>query len=419
MSSPESPKPDPSIEDFVGEPTRDLSAWRWLWEGNHAFPVVSRRTGLAGQAERLLKRLARFFRPAVTLPQHDLWARQQTFNLIVLENLEFLQRAPSDFIRDLRQVRDDLVRDVQNNHRRITYLEAFPREVLTDFNQHTDALYALMDQRLDRQRRESKHYWSRLGSLLARVSDSETEPVSRAALEEVWKDQSYLELEDRFRGTREEISTRAQAYLGYLEGKGPILDLGCGRGEMLTVLKEHGLTARGTDQSEEMVAHCRGLELAADRGDLFGALEEASEGSLGGVLSLHVIEHLAPTDVDRLVRLAWRVLEPGGTLILETPNPLSLVVAARNFWLDPTHRRPVHPATLMLQFEQAGFDPVERLDLRPFEAEDRLPEIDLSDLPDEIKPVADHVNRLRDRLDELLYGFQDYAMIGTKPLAAD
>ena len=180
MSSPESPKPDPpSIEDFLGEPTRDLSAWRWLWEGNHAFPVVIRRQGLAGWAERSLKRVARLFKPMATLPQNDLWVRQQTFNLIVLENLEFLRQAPSDFIRDLRQVRDDLVRDVQNNHRRITYLEAFPKEVLTDFNQHTDALYALMDQRLDRYRRESKQYWSRLGSLLALVSESEAQPVSR------------------------------------------------------------------------------------------------------------------------------------------------------------------------------------------------------------------------------------------------
>jgi 2-polyprenyl-3-methyl-5-hydroxy-6-metoxy-1,4-benzoquinol methylase len=415
MSSPESPKPNPSIEDFVGEPTRDLEAWRWLWEGNHSFPVVSRRQGLLGWAERSLKGFARLFRPAVTLPQHDLWVRQQTFNLIVLENLEFLRRAPSDFIRDLRQVRDDLVRDVQNNHRRITYLEAFPKEVLTDFNQHTDALYALMDQRLDRYRRESKHYWNRLGSLLALVSESKEEPLDTAVLGAAWRDQSYLELEDRFRGTREEISNRAEAYLGYLEGKGAILDLGCGRGEMLAVLKEHGLSARGVDLSEEMVTHCRDLGLVADTGDLFGALEQAPEGSLGGVLSLHVIEHLAPTDLDRLVRLAWRALEPNGSLILETPNPLSLVVAARNFWLDPTHRRPVHPATLMLMFEQAGFDPVERLDLRPFEAGDRLPEIALSGLSEEMKPVADHVNRLRDQLDELLYGYQDYAMIGTKP----
>lgn len=102
-------------------------------------------------------------------------------------------------------------------------------------------------------------------------------------------------------------------------------------------------------------------------------------------------------------------------LILETPNPLSVVVAARNFWLDPTHRRPVHPESLKLSYEQAGFDPVERVDLRPFPDRDRLPEIDIDRLPDEARAVGHHLNDLRDRLDDLLFGFQDYAMVGIKP----
>ena len=94
---------------------------------------------------------------------------------------------------------------------------------------------------------------------------------------------------------------------------------------------------------------------------------------------------------------------------------LSLVVAARNFWLDPTHRRPIHPESLHLLYELAGFDPIERLDLRPFPDAERLPEIDLARLPEEQRRLADRVNRLRDRLDELLFGFQDYGMVGTKP----
>ena len=128
-----------------------------------------------------------------------------------------------------------------------------------------------------------------------------------------------------------------------------------------------------------------------------------------------VFEHLPPAAVDRLVRLAWRALVPEGVLILETPNPLSIVVAARNFWLDPTHRRPVHPETLRLVFEQAGFDPIERVELRPFAADDRLPEIDLAELSGEQRVLAQRVNELRDRLDDLLFGNQDYALIGTRP----
>jgi O-antigen chain-terminating methyltransferase len=90
-------------------------------------------------------------------------------------------------------------------------------------------------------------------------------------------------------------------------------------------------------------------------------------------------------------------------------------VAARRFWLDPTHRRPVHPETLELLVRQAGFEPVERRELRPFGAAERLPEIDLAALPAEQRQLADWVNRLRDALDDLLFGYQDYAIVARKP----
>ena len=113
--------------------------------------------------------------------------------------------------------------------------------------------------------------------------------------------------------------------------------------------------------------------------------------------------------------LAAGALRPGGVLILETPNPLSVVVAARNFWVDPTHRRPVHPRALREMARQRGFDPIEVLDLRPFPESERLPEIPLADVPAELQPFADRVNRLRDRLDDVLFGFQDYGLVARKP----
>ncbi|HEY3492619.1 MAG TPA: class I SAM-dependent methyltransferase, partial [Solirubrobacterales bacterium] len=175
--------------------------------------------------------------------------------------------------------------------------------------------------------------------------------------------------------------------------------------------------ARGIDSSARMVALCRERGLEAEEGDAFEALASLPEGSLGGGVSFHVIEHLPAASLDRLVRLAYRALKPGGVLILETPNPLSMLVAARSFWLDPTHVRPVHPESLKLMYELAGFDPVERLDLRPYPDSERLPEIDLAQLPEEQRVLADRVNRLRDRLDELLFGYQDFGMIGIKPAA--
>lgn len=391
----EPPRPERSeafsIGDFLGDPPRRLAPWRWLWEGDHRFPIRSHR-GVLG---RLIVAVKRLVRPLVKVPQNDLWERQRAFNLGLLGYLEELAA--------LRH--EDRIKD----------LETFLSEGLDEVMRHNDALFARVDQKLDRYRRESHDLLASLGSALALLESGGEEEVPAAeALGKARQEHGYLELEQRFRGTPEEIRERISSYLPYLGGDRPVLDLGCGRGEALEVLREHGIEARGVDSSRRMVEECRERGLEAAEGDLFEVLAAASEGSLGGVVSFHVIEHLAAPSLDRLVRLAWRALAAGGVLILETPNPLSVVVAARNFWLDPTHRRPIHPESLKLLLELAGFRAVEHLELRPFRAEERLPEIDLRALPAEQQLLADRVNRLRDRLDAVLFGFQDYAVIGRK-----
>jgi SAM-dependent methyltransferase len=389
----------PSIGDFLVEPTRDLGDWRWLWKGDHEFPIRSHR-GVLG---RLLVGLKRLVRPLAKVPVNDLWDRQRTFNLILLEHLERLEAARADHLR------------------RIEYQEALDSEGIHEIMRHNDALFARADQKLDRYRREARDL---LGSLGAALAMARPHPGAEAAAVETiaraHEEHGYFELERRHRGTEEEIRERIAAYLPHLKDlPGPVLDLGCGRGEALALLRDHGIAGHGVDASARMVGLCRERGLEAAEGDLFAVLAGVAEASLGGVVSFHVIEHLPAGALDRLVRLAWRALRPGGVLILETPNPLSLVVAARNFWLDPTHVRPVHPESLKLFYELAGFDPVERLDLRPFPADQRLPEIDLARLPPEQRVLADLVNRLRDRVDELLFGYQDFGMVGRKPGTAE
>jgi SAM-dependent methyltransferase len=398
LDRPEDPeRRAPTIDDFLVEhPTRDLSDWRWLWSGDQPFPIRSHR-GLLGRLVVFLKRL---FRPLVKVPQNDLWERQRIFNLILLEHLERHETARAD------------------HQRRIEYQEALDGTGIHEIMRHNDALFARADQKLDRYRRETRDLLGSLGAALAAVEPGvpSTEVVARAH-----EEHGYLELERRYRGTEEEIRERIAAYRPFfkdLPAGSSVLDLGCGRGEALALLREWGLAGRGVDSSARMVQLCRDRGLVAEVGDLFAVLAGVEPGSLGGVVSFHVIEHLPADALDRLVRLAYRALRPGGVLILETPNPLSVVVAARNFWLDPTHVRPVHPESLKLMYELAGFDPVERLDLRPFPPADRLPEIDLAKLPAEQRPLADQVNRLRDRLDDLLFGCQDFGMVGRKPPAA-
>lgn len=386
-----------------GEPTRELSDWHRLWSEDRPFPIRSHRGGLFG---RLLVAAKRLLRPLVKTPQADLWDRQRVFNVILLEFL--------------------IERVARDHERRIGHLEGFVPRALDDLLRHNDALFARVDQKLDRHRRDAGELLHALGGALAVVEggggraagEGPAEEGGAATLARVRDEEAYLAFERRFRGTEEEVRERLREHLPHLAGAGAlgdVLDLGCGRGEALAVFAEAGLPARGVDSSAAMVARCRDRGLVAAEGDLFEALAGTAEGSLGAVVSFHVVEHLPPTSLDRLVRLARRALAPGGVLLLETPNPLSVVVAARSFWLDPTHRRPVHPEALELLARQAGFDPVERFELRPFGAAERLPEIDLAPLPEGQRELADRVNRLRDVLDDLLFGHQDYALVARKP----
>ena len=188
--SDESPKPstEPSIEAFLGEePTQELGAWRHLWEADLAFPLRSHR-GFVG---RLVVAFKRLLRPLVKLPQADLWERQRTFNLVLLNMLEArrdrldrhrdqlsdLHEARKELLHDLRQGRDDLLRDVRNHERRIIDLEGVRREGMEAIMRHVDALFAVVDQKFDRYREENRQIWSRRRSL-PRIDWASGAPIS-------------------------------------------------------------------------------------------------------------------------------------------------------------------------------------------------------------------------------------------------
>jgi O-antigen chain-terminating methyltransferase len=410
----DAPSRQHDIEDFLGEPTRDLEAWRWLWTVDRPFPVRSHR-GVLG---RLLVAGKRLLRPLVRGATADLWDRQRVWNLIVLEHL-------SEIRRDLHRIEELRVAGLEARvaplEHKTAHLEAFLEEGLAELMRYDDALYSRVDQKLDRYRTEAGELTALLGAALARApqparaagGEAAAAPVD--ALRDAIDDRRYLELERRHRGTEAEIRERLADYLPVLRGRRAVLDLGCGRGEALALLAEHGVGAAGVDESPEMVRRCRAAGLAAEVGDAVTVLENRPASSLDAVVSFHVVEHLAAEALDRLIRAAWRALEPGGVLVLETPNPLSIAMAASHFWRDPTHRRPLHPDALRLACEQAGFASVEVRWLHPFPAADRLPEIDLAGLGEASRELAHRVNVLRDRLDQALFGYQDYALIAKKP----
>lgn len=175
------------------------------------------------------------------------------------------------------------------------------------------------------------------------------------------KDNFYRAFEDKYRGSRELILSRLQAYLVFISPLKEIypapsaIDLGCGRGEWLELLLHEGFLSRGVDQDEGMLQGCVERNLQADKADILEYLSSLSDDSQTIVSAFHVVEHISFDQLRILVSEALRVLKPGGLLIMETPNPENIAVATRNFYLDPTHQRPIPPQLLSFLPEYAGF----------------------------------------------------------------
>ena len=210
---------------------------------------------------------------------------------------------------------------------------------------------------------------------------------------------------DEFRGDRGEILGRAAEHVRLLGGAAPVLDVGCGRGELLEALRDAGIEARGVDADPAMVAACRRLGLAADERDGLAALREVAPGSLGAVTAVHIVEHLPAAGWMALVEGATAALRPGGVLLIESPNPESLRVGAGLFWLDPTHRAPVHPEALAFVAKALGLEVVETRFLHPFPPDQAL--------ASPSQPEA--VRQLAAKLDGWLSAPRDYLLVARKP----
>ncbi len=206
----------------------------------------------------------------------------------------------------------------------------------------------------------------------------------------------YLRFAERFRGTEEYVQRGQALYLPHFRECRSVLDIGCGRGEFLSLLRDAGVPARGIDLGEESVAICRAKGLEAEVADLFLYLDRISEGSLDGIFCAQVVEHLAPESLPRFIALAQRALSRGGLLVIETPNPECLAIFATHFYLDPTHTRPVPPGLIAFYLEEAGFGRLRVERLAP--AIESMPS--LAELPD--------------RFRQTFFGALDYAVFARR-----
>ncbi len=212
----------------------------------------------------------------------------------------------------------------------------------------------------------------------------------------------YEAFEAEFRGDAAVVSQRAEVYLPIITSVSagipgfPVLDIGCGRGEWLQLLRDRGLEARGVDSNPTFAAQVRAVGLEVAEGDAIEYLTAAPGDSVGAVTAFHIVEHLEINALLGLVREAYRVVRPGGVVVFETPNPENLVVGSCSFYHDPTHRRPIPPPTLSFYLRHAGFSNVTVTSLAPLN-------LVQGPVSDALKPIVDRFNM-----------GQDYAAIGYK-----
>jgi len=224
----------------------------------------------------------------------------------------------------------------------------------------------------------------------------------------------YLGFEDRFRGPTADISARLEPYVPMFASASDVLDVGCGRGELLELLRKHGIKAHGIDANQAMVDLCVSRGLAAERADALAYLEGQDDGSFGGMIAIQVVEHFEPAYLMRVLEAAHRTLRPGAPLVLETINPACWMAFFECYIRDITHARPLHPDTLRYLVQASGFTSVNVEYRQPVGEGDRLERVAAPASEGPLAAIAAVVNAHADKLNDRLFSSMDYAVIARR-----
>jgi SAM-dependent methyltransferase len=219
------------------------------------------------------------------------------------------------------------------------------------------------------------------------------------------------DVERELRASEDTVESNRARYAELFEGRSSVLDVRCGRGELLALLKERAIEATGVDPDRERVDHCRSLGLRVSHGDGYTHLRSLQSSSLGGIFAAQVIERLTPRAVVSFVSLAATRLEPGGVLVIETVNPASLA-ALSSFYVDVTNVRPYDARMISHLLSSCGFVDVACMYLRTSDAREAL----ASALEEVLGPHGGLPAIAADVADKL-YGPEAYAVWGALPPA--
>lgn len=319
-----------------------------------------------------------------------------------------LFREQQAIVEDQEKLRADIqaymVAEQERSRQQAQLLETYD-ERLSQARQQYETLLNKVAERLQQTRAELVMLERRSTLLLEEARRRLPEPFAQEQLQTIAAEGShvldvlYASFEDEFRGSRQDIKDRCKVYVPMLKDAGittGILDLGCGRGEWLEVLKEEGFEARGVELNRAMIESCRERSLEVASSDAIAYLEGLPENSLRAITGFHFIEHMSFETLIKMLDEVVRTLKPGGMVIFETPNPENIMVSSYNFYLDPTHRNPLPGPMTRFLLESRGLSRVEVMMLNSLDH----------------KIVGD--DELTMRFNDLFFGPRDYAVIGRK-----
>ena len=333
--------------------------------------------------------------------------RQETFNSATVQYINESVRPLELTIDEYKTARDDVRRFQEALAARERRMDALIEAMRTEHAEIRTSLGVLQ---------QATH---NLGSVVssfpgpAKLGTSEggsrTGEPSSSSVETL--SHKYVGFEDAFRGSSDDIQRRLRDYIPIFTGASDVLDIGCGRGEFLALLREGGVTARGIDLNDAMVAVCREKGFEATKADALSYLRGVPPGSLGGLFAAQVVEHLEPAYLTRLLEAAFDALRPGAPIVLETINPACWFAFFESYIRDITHVRPLHPDTLKFLLIASGFQQIEIRYRAPYPEHEKLQPLPASAaLGDSI----DTINANVEKINRLLFTYLDYAAIARR-----
>lgn len=321
-----------------------------------------------------------------------------------------LEQAETDKIKKI----EELSKRCQSLEKRVDYLE----ECLSTYEnaliniRNNNARLDLLEQNVERGLVKIKKL-EKAGIYSAQEGEESvpSEKVAHQAQikkeDEAYDAIDYFDFENHFRGSREVIKERQRQYLRYFSGCKSVVDIGCGRGEFLELLKESDIGATGVDTYDEFVEYCRMHDLSAvcDDGSHYLKMIDSTDGIFVG----QVVEHLKEYQIVDLCKTAFEKMQNGSYLIIETPNPTSLAIYTHAFYVDPSHVKPVHPLTMEYFLQKAGFKDIQIIYTDSSKLDMNIPEIHGDGIEN-----LDAFNGVMKTVSSMLFGSQDYAIIARK-----